>query len=400
VSKPPQPKVSAKNLVIPLILGFAVLMGGVDWIGLIGNFNFADFTVYVFSEKILLAGGDPYGPDVQAITGMHFIYPPIAGLLMAPFAAIMTPAQNWFGVVPFVVVPLSVLVVVLHWDWIVRQRTRIAKIGVAFALIVAVLLASPSVENVYVGQISALIGALFIVDVAMPTSWRRKLHLPQGVLIGFAGALKLIPMIMVPYWLLTKQWKPAVTSTVTFLSTWLLAWIIYPPLTASYWAHGGLGLASSINNDFGSLGNQGLSGIIFRTFGLHTPTSLIYAGIAIVGALCMWLAVKAHKVGAELAAASLIGAAAFLCTPVSWVHYAVYLFLIPAAVLASSHRHHNLIAAAYFALLCVQPAHYPISVWGLLGIPLHDWTNTLGILGIILVAIVTFHKKDQTHVIR
>ena len=65
-------------------------------------------------------------------------------------------------------------------------------------------------QNLALGQINVLLMLLIVVDLLLP---RR--HWWNGIGIGVAAGIKLVPLIFIPYLLLTGRFRQAATATGT-----------------------------------------------------------------------------------------------------------------------------------------------------------------------------------------
>ncbi|MGH3295785.1 MAG: glycosyltransferase family 87 protein, partial [Trebonia sp.] len=99
-------------------------------------------------------------------------------------------------------------------DW--RTRLGGALLGSA-----AALLTEPVFRTMYLGQVNLLLMALVIGDLAQPDTRRLK-----GVAVGMAAGIKLIPLVFIPYLLLTRRFRAAMTAAGTFAGTVVLGFLV------------------------------------------------------------------------------------------------------------------------------------------------------------------------------
>ncbi|MDY7088408.1 MAG: glycosyltransferase 87 family protein [Actinomycetota bacterium] len=200
--------------------------------------------------------------------------------------------------------------------------------GIAGAVGVAALVlvvSAPVSSNLKYGQVSLFLAALCLADllVLRRTEW-------NGVLIGFAAAVKLTPLIFVPLLWFSGRRRAAVTAAVTFVGCGLIGALALPGDSWRFWA-GEIFHVSRLGYITG-VGNQSLNGALMRLdVPDHARSVLVLAiggGIAVAGLIRgARLAREDHWLGAAV----VVGAAGVVLSPVSWTHHQVW--LVPAALL-------------------------------------------------------------------
>jgi alpha-1,2-mannosyltransferase len=189
---------------------------------------------------------------------------------------------------------------------------------------------------------------LVLVDVLGRTPSR-----VRGVLVGLAAAVKLTPLIFVPYLWLTGQRRAAVTATATFFAAGAIGWAVLPGDSLRFWTRE-LWSVQRVGN-IHNTGNQSINGALLR-LGVDNPARsvlmLLLGGavvvVAYIGARRLWNA------GAPLAAAIVVGAAGLVFSPVSWGHHQVWLVLA-VLIPVSSLRKWNAGWIATVAAIMVLP---------------------------------------------
>jgi alpha-1,2-mannosyltransferase len=197
--------------------------------------------------------------------------------------------------------------------------------GLALTLAAVGLWLEPVQRTLSFGQINLLLLALVVLDLAQPDGRRTK-----GIGIGLAAAVKLTPLIFVPYLWFTRRRRAALVAAVTFAVTVLIGFAAAPRSSRTYWFTGYLTNAGPPKQ---TLVNQTLLGALMRTtHGASDAHSLwIVAGV-IVGASGLVTAIAAARRGRHLLGLTLCGVTGLLVSPISWTHHWVY--LLPALVLA------------------------------------------------------------------
>jgi len=318
----------------------------------------ADLHVYVGSVSLLREGGSLYDFAAEP-TGAPFTYPPFAGLLFLPLTLVSEPALRvvWTTATVAVVALIAVLVSRAADPYPVPA-------GLATAAGAVVLFASaPVSSNLRFGQVSVFLVLLVLVDCLRLVPERF-----AGIATGLAGAVKLIPLIFIPYLWFTGRRRAALTAAATFGGSVLLAWLVLPGESARFWLTEIWDVDRVGNISTG--GNQSLNGMLLR---LAVPDAARTALVGVVGlAVAAWAlvrAVRADRAGAPLAGAVAVGAASLVVSPVSWTHHQTWLILAAwVAVSASAAR--NAAWSGLVVALMVLPvtsvgAHLPGGViWG------------------------------------
>ncbi len=197
-----------------------------------------------------------------------------------------------------------------------RVRTRA---GAALALTAVLAWTEPVQRTLYLGQIELVLLALIVWDAGQPDRrwWK-------GAGIGVAAGVKLVPLIFIPYLLLTGRRRAAAVATAVFAGTAALGFAVLPADSARWW-FGGVFARGGRAGFTAWAGNQSLSALITRLAGSVT------AGHG------LWLAAAAVTVAAGLAAAALTDLAGYpvagfltcgltgvLVSPISWDHHWVW----------------------------------------------------------------------------
>jgi alpha-1,2-mannosyltransferase len=291
----------------------------------------ADLHVYVASVDLLRHGGSLY--DFAAANGAPFTYPPFAGLVFLPLSLVGEPVLRvlWTALTVAAVCWLAGLVARLDVVPLPLPRSLVAPLAAA-----CLFASAPVSSDIRFGQVSVLLALLVVIDLTGRLRW-------PGILTGLTAAVKLTPLIFVPYlflatWLRAgflgprrtdpdtgRRWA-ALTATAAFVGATALAWIVLPGESKRYW----LTEIWDVNRvgHITTGGNQSLNGALLR---LDLPgtvrTVLVGVGALVVGALALWRAVRAARAEHRFAAVTIVGAASAVISPVSWTHHLVWLVL-------------------------------------------------------------------------
>ena len=160
----------------------------------------------------------------------------------------------------------------------------------------------PTAENLALGQINVLLMLLIVIDLLLPRQ-----HWWNGIGIGVAAGVKLIPLILIRYLLLTGRFRQAATAAGTFTATIALGYLILPHDSQEYWRDG-LFLKANQVVFLGTRGNQSLRGTVTRFAGTvasgSAPWLAVAAVVVIVGLLTAAALCRAgHPVPGMLACA-------------------------------------------------------------------------------------------------
>lgn len=307
------------------------------------------------------------GSAQRCARGRGFTYPPFAAILLTPFALVdsLTAKVVW-TVLTFAVVVACLAVLVRASG---RDRgadgTRSSTLGVAWVagLAVPVMATYPFLHNLIVGQVSLFVIALALCDHLLPRRW-------QGLLVGLAGAIKLTPLVFLPYYLLTRQWRQAAVCGGTFAAATGLALAVLPGPSVAYWTDklwqtGRVGRTDSTVN-------KSLLGTLARQLPDGAPVTLVWLGVAAaVAALAYWRAAQHLRDGDLLSATLAVGALSVAVSPISWPHHQLWLVLAAAWYLLQRGPLPVALGAVLFVIFLGYPwfGDYPAGTVGtLLGV--------------------------------
>lgn len=344
-----------------------------------------DLNVYRVAANWAFEGRDPYQDDfLTATNGLGWLYTPFALLALAPLHFVpydlIPPLWNLFAEA----LPLAVIVALFFRPLLQRVRTRRGRLFTGIALVGLLFLTSPIANSVHQGQINTVLVAALLFDLAAPDSWRgwRRFRLPQGVVLGLATAIKLVPGLGIVYLLLRRQFKAAFTAMGTVVSAWGLAWAVFPVQSTWFFLHGGLFRATEPGRgeDVLAISNQSLWAMVGRAVDLanHHPKPFIYslAAIAAIGGLLV-----AHRLAVKnetLMSVAAVSLTIFLIGPMSWIHSGVVFTAVLGILIGNGRNVYRMLTASVlFFLISMPPLNYhytPFWEWG--------WTESLSVLAI------------------
>lgn len=296
--------------------------------------------------------------------GMHFTYPPFAALLFLPFSwlSVISAQVTWciLNVLALAVLTAATIRAVrpdvsARWAW-----------TTALIALLPLIRLEPVALNVAYGQINLFMVLLVILDLTS-TIRHGRLVLPRGVLIGIAAAVKLTPLIFIPYLFLTRQFKAAATALAAFLVCGLAAFAIAPHSSSLYWTTEIFDTKRSGNLLYVS--DQNLHSALQRVLGT-VPSSAMWGLLTIacaVGGLAV--AAWAGRASSPMLGILACGVTGLIISPVSWAHH--YVWLVPALVwLVLAHDHPRggqwwaIAAASLFWAAPIWWVHDPPSGYG------------------------------------
>jgi alpha-1,2-mannosyltransferase len=221
-------------------------------------------------------------------------------------------------------------------------RTRL---GAALLGSAAALLTEPVFRTMYLGQVNLLLMALVIGDVAQPDGRRLK-----GVAVGIAAGIKLIPLVFIPYLLLTRRFHAAALAAGTFAATVVLGFLVVPGDSTDWWLHG-LFFNGSRTGFVGWGGNQSLRAILTRFAGsIHGATAAWMAAALLAAVIGLASAVLLDRAGHTMLAILATALVGLLDSPISWDHH--WVWVVP-----------GMMAAAHYAWRAWQAGRRSAARW-------------------------------------
>ncbi len=199
------------------------------------------------------------------------------------------------------------------------------------ALVLAVSVTPIVSAHISFGQVNLVLMVLVLLDVTRREDSRFGRWFPRGLLIGVAAAIKLTPALFIVYFVVTKQWRLAIWSSIGFAAATAVAAVVDPAVSWTFWSDVVWNLSDRVDlsgQAIASAGNSSLQGGLAAlgpwTASLAMPSTVLCAGVA------LWIARDVYRVGRAVDAALVIGLSAPILSPISWIHHWVY--LVPAAV--------------------------------------------------------------------
>jgi alpha-1,2-mannosyltransferase len=386
VSRAPMIAVGLVVLAVTVGAMLVLTLAGNGTAGLLG-----DLDIYRGAVRTALAGQDLYAYTYvhPTIHGLGFTYPPFAALVLVPFALLdSVPAKVIWTALTFVVTVAAIFLLVrASGRGVVAGSTaRSPRVAWVAGLSIPVMLSYPFLHNLVVGQVSLFVIALALFDHLLPRRW-------QGSLVGIAAAIKLTPLVFLPYYLITKQWRQAAVCTGAFLAATALAWLVLPGASLAYWTDklwqtGRVGRTDSTVN-------KSLLGLLSRQLPDGVPTTLVWLAVAAaVAVLAYWQASRHLAAGSPLAAALAVGALSVAVSPISWPHHQLWLVFAACWYLLLGGRTATLLGVGLFVIFLGYPwfDDYPagtVGTWLGIGVEL----PALAVLLVLGFGLLPGHRR-------
>ncbi len=287
-------------------------------------------------------------------TSLLFTYPPFAALLFAPWQRSFSTVEPVQTVWTMVNLAALVGLLVLSLQLVRADLPRRSVWRLALALSLPALLLNPVLVTVGFGQVNLVVVLLIMWDLL---SERRlgRWQAPMGIATGLAAAVKLTPLLFVPFLLLTRRFRAALSCTGTFLACELVTFVVSPASSTSYWTKALFSPGRA--GDLSIVDNQNLSAALDRLHHAIVPDTVLLPVLLAVTAGGLWLAAVAHRRSSPMLGVLICAGTGLLVSPISWVHHMVW--VVPAilwlALAADRPRLGRPIAAATAVLFWCAP---------------------------------------------
>jgi hypothetical protein len=313
-----------------------------------GNLPLEDLQARYRDAHIALVEGNLYGIHWETST-----YPPLTAYLFVPFRSIGLRATMTLWTVANLISLAVIFAVSLHrWCKVPAADAWLASAaGLAPAAVFAFY---PFRSLLLWGQLGVFLMLLVFVDLfVIPKRYR-------GCLIGLAWAIKLLPALFVVWLIAKREISGVVRAIATFAVLTLFAAGLWPHASAEYWFHvlpsARVGRVVAVApsrwmTGVGKLSDQSIRGMFGRPPFLWMKTFPWLPVALIVLALGIVVAVRFIKQHRELAAFVLLSLIMILVSPVSWLHYWVFVGLAPLLAIVEWRRDRPLAIASIILAL-------------------------------------------------
>jgi alpha-1,2-mannosyltransferase len=257
--------------------------------------------------------------DWSSLEGLNFTYTPFAAVVFAVVSLIPASALTPLSVAVSVAALAGSLWLVLH---ALGYRGR-ACAGAALLASAALFWLEPVQRTIFLGQVNLVLMLAILADLCLPDSVAGRWW--KGTGIGIAAGIKLVPLVFIPYLLLTRRFREAAVATGVFCATIGLGFAVIPRDSGQWWLHG-LFLQGSRVGFPGVMQNQSLHGIITRLAGsvaAGQPAWLVLAAVAGVAGIAA--AALLHRAGHPVLGILTCALTGLLISPISWDHHWVWI---------------------------------------------------------------------------
>jgi alpha-1,2-mannosyltransferase len=211
---------------------------------------------------------------------------------------------------------------------------------------------------------------MIIWDLTLPDTPKTRRF--KGIATGIAAGIKLIPLIFLPYLLITRKFRQAFLHLIGFVVTVVVGFLVIPGDSSDFWFHG-LFIQDGRTGFAGWGGDQSLHGLVTRLAGsLNSGTLPWLAACLVVTVVGLLAAAVLYRSGHSMLALLLTSLLGLLDSPISWDHH--WVWVVPGMMVAahyavrawqSSARMRAIGCAATGLVLLLVFFPYPGRLWSL-----------------------------------
>ena len=258
-------------------------------------------------------------------TSLPFTYPPFAALLFAPWQRTFTTVGSVQTVWTMCNLAALLGVLVLSVRLVKPTLDRVSTWRLALVLSLPALLLNPVLITIGFGQVNLVVTFLVMWDLLSERRLGRR-QVPLGMATGLAAAVKLTPLLFVPYLLLTRRWRGALNCVLTFVACELVTFLVSPTSSIAYWTKAIFKPGRA--GDLSIVDNQNLWAVVDRFTHGVLPGVIMLPVLIAAAAAGLWLATLAHRRSSPLLGVLICAATCLAVSPISWVHHMVW--VVPA----------------------------------------------------------------------
>jgi len=248
--------------------------------------------------------------------GVQFTYTPFAALVLAGGSLMPLVTLRWIMTAASLIsIPLTA--------WLTlgaMGRRGVTRAAVALAIGALALWTEPVIKALFLGQVELVLLLLVVWDLTRPDR-----RLWKGVGIGIAAGIKLVPLLFIPYLLLSRKYRQAAVATGVFAATIAVGFVVLPGPSASYWLTGYF-MRPGRTGGVDSLVNQSLLGVFARLYHNLNHAQAVWLPVAVAVAVAGLIGgVMMTRAGKPVQGWTLVGIASVLASPISWDHHWVWI---------------------------------------------------------------------------
>ncbi len=346
-----------------------------------------------------------HGYNLYSIRDHHqyFTYPPAALLLFWPL--------SWFtfriDVVWWMVLCVLALAGTIGVTWRATRPSApwVVAAGSLWGALAAVVLFPVISTGLALGQIGLLLTVVLAIDFLALRGRGR------GVLTGVAAAIKIYPIVFVFWWLIRKEWRPALSAIASGAVTTALSWALWPTSMGQFVSRQLLG-GHELSHFWNNLHWRAVSSSPYTWFfrppfsgaAWASPVGWV-ASLAAV-ALGMWAAHRLWRDKRRASAFVMMMGASVLAGPVTWDHYYTFAPLVVFVVIENWHRRvlvgASLLALLTYAMPWALGRNEDFSAHGLNAKTLAIFVarNALGVATIVLFASAVYATRSARELVQ
>jgi alpha-1,2-mannosyltransferase len=373
------------RFVAAVLTGVAIAVAALAWpvwhqLTVTPELRLVDLDVYRSAGESLITGRPLYSFLTAPPQLLPFTYPPVAAVFAVPLALIPWTAAQWC----WTLLQLALLVLIAA----ISFRPLLARLGSAWPVglgfvVAAVGWLTPVRDGIRFGQVDIVLVALCLLDCVV-----RRPRWPRGLLIGLAAAVKLTPLVFLPYLWLTGRRRAAWVAAASMAGFTLFGALVSPMDSRDYW--GSAFFDSSRLGINTNTSNQSLRGMLLRTpLPGVAQTALLVICLVVVAVVGYRRARTLSERGDEVAGVAVVGLLAVLLSPVAWIHHLAWIVLVMGVVADDLRSRGRVVATFAVGLFYGFPlpwigahllnTHYPLVI----GVPLRD---AYGLGAVVLIA--------------
>jgi alpha-1,2-mannosyltransferase len=261
---------------------------------------------------------------------LKFTYPPFAAAVFAVLSFI--PWSLLLTLTDLANVALLVVALWFTFGALGYRKSWRVRLGATLLAAAATFWLEPVIRTIYVGQVNLALMALIIWDLCQPDTPASRRW--KGAGVGIAAGIKLVPLIFIPYLLLTRKFRQAAIASAAFAGTVVIGFVIVPADSAKWW-FGGLFVNDAGRTGFlGWVGNQSLRGLTARLVGSVAGSQYTWLAVAVLtAALGLACAALLDRKGHQVAGMLTCALTGLLVSPVSWEHH--WVWVVPGVAVAA-----------------------------------------------------------------
>jgi alpha-1,2-mannosyltransferase len=185
------------------------------------------------------------------------------------------------------------------------------------------------------GQVNIVLAALVLADLTGTVGLGGH-TVPRGILVGVAAAIKLVPLVFVPYLFLTRQTRAAWFSLGTFVACSAVSAAFDPRVAWSYWTRYAFD-AKRVGGVF-YISNQSLRAVADRLDHRVVSTAAVTLASGVVLVAGLLLAAWAYRSSSPLLGILVCATTGLLVSPITWAHHLVWVVPVLAWLIWAEDR--------------------------------------------------------------